>query len=92
MHQLEAEVRFLDGVVNYVKRDVDGLFPCLCGRRRFVYPHSLQRHAKQCVGQGSITSPTEETTSTTEPNSEVDEMIPSNSMEEEGRASILHDL
>ena len=51
-HQAEMMVRFKD--VIHVKRGPDGFFPCQYGTRRFLYPHSLQGHARKYIGKTEI--------------------------------------
>ena len=57
-HQLEVQARLKNGTVIHVKRESDGLFSCHCGSRRFLYPLSLQTHAKKCVGPAAMTATT----------------------------------
>jgi hypothetical protein len=52
MHQQEVKARFPRDVVRAIKRDVDGTFKCICGKR-FTVPNSVRRHAKLCTGDGT---------------------------------------
>ena len=88
-HQLEVKAQCKDGTINHIKRDTNGLFPCLCGSRRFLYPLSLQKHAKKCDGQAATTvTTTEDSMSTIELSSEAEATIESMSTEAEGKAQV----
>src|SRR5437762_4737608 len=84
-HQLEVKAQLKDGTVIHVKREADGSFPCPCGSRRFLYPLSLQTHAKKCIGQAAMTATmTEDRMSTIELGSEGDVTLEPMSTEPEG--------
>ena len=93
-HQLVTRTRFEDGTINSIERNIDGLFECLCGKRRFVRPESLHRHAKRCLGR-AMTPTTEGNISITDLNSELDgTIIESNSIvaEHEGQSFSRNEL
>lgn len=48
VHQVEVNVTFLDNSSEGIKRDPDGQFKCICGKR-FSLPDSLRRHARTCT-------------------------------------------
>jgi len=90
-HQLEVKVQFKDGTINHVKRDMNGFFPCLCGSRRFLYPISLQKHAKKCDRQAAkAVMMTEDSMSTIELSSEAEATIESMPTEAEGKPQVPH--
>ena len=71
----------------HVKREADGSFPCPCGSRRFLYPLSLQRHAKKCMGKTAVTATT---TVNNEFSSEAEVTLESMSTEPEGEPQEFH--
>ena len=88
-HQSEVKAVFKNGDVNHVTRAADELFSCLCGSRRFLNPHSLQRHAKKCERQTAVAERTIKD-GTTELDSEAEVTIESMSTEAEGDAQVRH--
>ena len=82
-HQLEVKAQLKDGTMIHIKLEADGSFPCPCGSRRFLYPLSLQKHAKKCIGQPDITATAMEDS---ELSSEVEVTLESMSTEPEGEA------
>jgi len=87
-HQLVTKARFEDGTISSIERNADGLFECLCSKRRFLGPESLRRRAKRCPGPAVV--PT--TDSTADLNSEVDGTIESNSTEVERNGQVLREM
>ena len=87
-HQSEVKAIFKNGDVNHITRAADGLFPCPCGGRRFLYPLSLQKHAKKCDGLVIVSErPTED--GAIELGSEVEATIELMSTEAEGDSQAL---
>jgi hypothetical protein len=52
IHQSSVKVKFQTGRVAEVKKEVDGMFKCTCGKG-FKIPWSLQKHAKGCDGEST---------------------------------------
>ena len=82
-HQREVQAHLKDGTVIRAKRETDGSFPCPCGNRRFLYPNSLQTHAKECTGKTGVTVTM---TANDEFSSEAEVTLESMSTEPEGEA------